>query len=53
MHPEARALCERLIERGTIVDFRAPSVIRVGLAPLTTRFVDVWDGLAELGALLT
>jgi kynureninase len=53
VHDDARVLCERLIERGTIVDFRAPNVIRVGLAPLTTRFVDVWDGLAELRALLS
>jgi kynureninase len=50
-HPEAKALCRRLIERGVIVDFRRPDVIRLGLAPLTTRFVDVWDGVEALRVL--
>jgi kynureninase len=44
-HPDARDLCRRLIEAGVIVDFRRPDVIRFGLSPLTTRFVDVWDGV--------
>jgi kynureninase len=51
-HPDAEALCARLIERGVIVDFRRPDVIRFGLAPLTTRFVDVWDGIEALRGLL-
>jgi kynureninase len=51
-HPDAQALCARLIERGVIVDFRRPDVIRLGLAPLTTRFVDVWDGIEALRGLL-
>ena len=51
-HPDAEALCARLIERGVIVDFRRPDVIRIGLAPLTTRFVDVWDGIEALRGLL-
>jgi kynureninase len=51
-HPDARSLCEALIERGVIVDFRAPDVIRFGLSPLTTRFVDVWDGVEGLRGLL-
>jgi kynureninase len=52
-HPEARTLCERLIERGVICDFRGPDLLRFGLSPLTTRFVDVWDGVAALAELLT
>jgi kynureninase len=51
-HPDAEALCARLIERGVIPDFRTPDVIRFGLSPLTTRFVDVWDGVEALRALL-
>ena len=51
-HPQAAQLCRRLIERGVIVDFRRPDVIRLGLAPLTTRFVDVWDGVEALRGLL-
>ena len=31
-----------------IPDFRRPDVIRFGLSPLTTRFVDVWDGVEAL-----
>jgi kynureninase len=51
-HPHARALCAGLIERGVIPDFRRPDVIRFGFSPLTTRFVDVWDGVQALRELL-
>ena len=51
-HPHARELCARLIEVGVIPDFRHPEVIRFGLSPLTTRFVDVWDGVEALRRLL-
>ena len=52
VHPDARALSKRLIDDGVIVDFRGPDVIRIGLSPLTTRFVDVWDGVSRLRELL-
>jgi kynureninase len=52
-HPRAHELCAGLIERGVIVDFRRPDVIRFGFAPLTTRFVDVWYGVEALKSLLT
>jgi kynureninase len=51
-HPDASSLCARLIERGVIVDFREPDVVRLGLSPLTTRFVDVWDAIEAVRALL-
>jgi len=47
-HPHARELCASLIAAGVVPDFRRPDVIRFGLSPLTTRFVDVWDGIAAL-----
>jgi kynureninase len=47
-HPRARTLVDRLATRGVIVDFREPDLLRFGLSPLTTRFVDVWDGVAAL-----
>jgi kynureninase len=52
VHPGARALCAQLIERGVIVDFREPDVIRFGLSPLITSFVDVWDAMQVLRSLL-
>ncbi|MFN8146836.1 MAG: kynureninase [Candidatus Nanopelagicales bacterium] len=51
-HPDARALTDALTARGVVPDFRNPDGIRVGLAPLYTRFTDVHDGLAALRDLL-
>ena len=47
-HERAKELYEALLGKGVIADYREPQGIRVGLAPLTTRFVDVHDGLAVL-----
>ena len=44
-HPDARALCPALISHGVIPDFRTPDRLRFGPAPITTRFVDVWDAM--------
>jgi kynureninase len=52
VHPNARTLSKRLTDEGVIVDFRTPDVIRLGLSPLTTRYVDVWDGLERLRRML-
>ena len=35
-----------------VPDFRQPDVVRLGFSPLTTSFVDVWDGLDRLRALV-
>jgi len=53
VHPAARALTAALIARGVVPDFREPDIVRLGLSPLTTRFVDVHDGLATLAELVT
>ena len=53
VHPDARALSRRLIDDGVVVDFRTPDIIRLGLSPLTTRFTDVYDGLAAVRRLLS
>jgi kynureninase len=37
----AYALCQALIERGVIADFRAPNYIRFGFAPLYNSFQDI------------
>ena len=51
-HPDARALCQALTDRGVVPDFREPDGVRLGLSPLTTRFIDVHDAIAALRALL-
>ena len=51
-HDGAEELCRRLAERNVLADFRAPDVIRAGLSPLSTSFVEVWDGLEALRLLL-
>jgi kynureninase len=45
---DARELTRAMIERGVLPDFRAPDSIRLGLSPLTTRFVDVARGMEIL-----
>jgi kynureninase len=45
---DARALTRALIAAGVLPDFRAPDSIRLGLSPLTTRFVDVARGMEIL-----
>jgi kynureninase len=37
-----------LIARQVIPDFRPPDMIRLGPAPIYTRFVDVWDAMDRL-----
>ena len=52
IHPEAyRISCALIAEAGVIADFREPDILRIGLSPLTTRFVDVWDGFDRIRAL--
>jgi kynureninase len=50
-HPRAKAVVQELHTRDIIFDFREPDIIRVGCSPLTTRFVDLFDGLHAVHAL--
>ena len=47
-HPRAREVVKELAARDVLFDFRQPDVVRAGCSPLTTRFVDVFDGLSLL-----
>ena len=42
-HRQAARIGEALTEVGVIGDLRAPDRLRLGPAPITTRFTDVWD----------
>jgi kynureninase len=44
-HPEASRISQALIRQGVIGDYRTPGRLRLGPAPVFTRFTDVWDAL--------
>lgn len=43
-HPHAWQVNQALIARQIVPDFRTPDRLRLGMAPLTTSFEDVWAG---------
>jgi kynureninase len=47
-HPRAKEVVRELHDRNIIFDFREPNIIRAGCSPLTTRFVDIYDGLSPI-----
>lgn len=51
-HLDGYAIVQRLIARGVVGDFRAPDGVRLGVAPLYNRYVDIWDAVAHLADLL-
>ena len=51
-HPEAGRISQALIHAGVIGDFRTPDRLRLGPAPITTRFADVWDAMDTLRQIL-
>jgi len=52
-HPDARRLHEELTARKVIIDRRDPDILRFGMSPLTTRYVDVFDAFTTLADLIT
>ena len=51
-HPLGYAIMRALIDRRVIGDFREPNLLRFGLAPMYTRYVDVWDAVAHLDGVM-
>jgi kynureninase len=51
-HPQAWQLTQALIDRQVVPDFRTPDRVRLGPAPLYTRFVDIWDAMQRFREIL-
>lgn len=47
-HEYGYAVAQALIEKGIIVDFRAPDIVRFGFSPLYNRFVDAGMAIEAL-----
>ncbi|WP_280680162.1 aminotransferase class V-fold PLP-dependent enzyme [Cryobacterium sp. CG_9.6] len=47
-HPAMRQVTTTLWEHDVIPDFRSPEGLRIGLSPLSTSFVETYDGLAAI-----
>jgi kynureninase len=50
-HPEAWRLSQALIRAGVVGDYRTPDRLRLGPAPISTAFTDIWDALDTLRGL--
>ncbi len=47
-HPEAWQIAQALIDAKVIPDYRTPDRLRLGPAPIYTRFADVWEAMTRL-----
>lgn len=50
---DAAAVTQRLVAAGVVPDFRNPDLIRLGLSPLTTSYVETWTALDIFAATLS
>ncbi len=51
-HPQAYAICQALIARGVIGDFRDPDILRLGFAPAYLSFADMAAAARHLAEVL-
>ena len=52
-HPQAYAICQALIARGVIGDFRDPDIMRFGFTPAYLKFAEVWRAVEHISAVLS
>jgi kynureninase len=51
-HGHAYPICQALIARGVIGDFRAPDILRLGFAPAYLRFADIAEAARHLAEVI-
>lgn len=52
-HPDAKLIATAMRKMSKVVpDFRQPNGIRLAMSPLTNTYVDIWDGLDRMRALV-
>lgn len=51
-HEYGYAIVQALIARGVTGDFRQPNIMRFGITPLYTRFIDVWHAANHMREIL-
>jgi kynureninase len=47
-HDDAWQVCQALIRANVVADYRTPDRVRLGPAPITTSFTEVWDAMDRL-----
>jgi kynureninase len=48
-HPDAARICIALRKFANVIpDYRTPNTIRLAISPLTTSYVEVWDGFQRI-----
>ena len=52
-HDHAYPICQALIARGVVGDFRAPDILRMGFAPLYTSFEEVFRAVETIRDVMT
>lgn len=51
-HDEGYAIIQALKARGVVGDFRAPDLVRLGIAPLYLSHVELWEAVQRLKAVM-